>query len=241
MKIFYFFVCLLAVKMYSACDDVQKSSFVRILDGREWQDMHEVYKPKFAGEQHKVLVHLTEEEDAKAVAITSDDYRQGLLIFMNFSEDASVRVQTSINYYEKKIAKNVATITSYSSREQNPVNLERGVGVVDLCMPGPGGSESWALSTPYPGFSDRPQVKGVIYGDANHIEVTQYLLCNDDDCAHFIRMIVQYSDLGEVRFMRGQERGGGVHVYGSKAKTNICVDKFIQLGDPEESPEVMES
>lgn len=257
MKVLFSLFLLITASAYSACDDVRGYFFSRILDNQTWPDIHETLQTETAGVQHTVSVesaHYPKHrifplEEEGVLTIKHHEREERLVITMRFSDDACDVLQTSM-FYTHDLQEACALVTHVAIGTQDLTTQKCGRGCLDLSAMKSSAIfdlhkesehqeesassfqchnfDAYSVSTP---LWKRPTMRGIIHGNAHHVDVTQYLFCGcDDDRGHFIRMRVQCDNLREVSFFAGQERYGGSYVHGERAKTQVCVARLIKLG-----------
>lgn len=239
MKVLFLLVLLIAVSAHSAHDDMQERSFSRCLDNKKWPHIHEVYKTNIAGKRRTVSVESRSISDGVGTLTIKHHERSERLVFtVMFAEEASALLQTRVRYNGCVSAKILITSNSLCGAE-HITEPGRGVGCIDIITPNR--FDPWRVATPYVDFPKRPKCGGLIHGDAHHIDITQYFFCSGDERrGYFTRMTVQYSNFGEVKFVKGLERYGGPHLHDEKAEVDICDEQIVRFVSKSSPPQKKE-
>lgn len=211
--------------------DKNKEPFSVLLDYRMWPAVNNVYhKVGRAQQKRTVAVECRPISLQKGMVTVSDCEQQRVLnITMDFSQNTLDLLHTKISYQNGSTSVDML-MSSYAlavipCREEN---AQCGYGCVDVCMAD--GMKAWRPQMPRADFSKRCCFAGLINGDSNHIEVTQYLFCSCDvERGYFFRITVEYEDLAQIKIAWGQERYGGRQFYHDKAEALTEYDQTIDF------------
>ena len=218
------FLLLIAVSVYSACDDVKERFFFRSF--KNWRDIHEVYKVEPAQSVSVTGKYLSQYE--KEVTIQRHEGAERWVIVVNFEENLEGEWRTSVSYHGVNGENARALITSFYTKDLHETEPGCGTGCVFMGLPD--GLACWRPATPHPGFAKRPVMHGFINGDANHTDITQYVFCcRDAEKGHFIRMRVQHNNLEQMKIFKGQERYGGQHMYDDDAGMHVFGEQIVKF------------
>ena len=221
MSVLFFLIFLMNVSAYSASGEATDHTFSVFLNHKEWAGASRVFHTNVEGVTHPVRVSCKcQSEEEGEVRIENEETKESVLITMEFSLKAKKSLITRIHYNDEYRA-TISSEAYIGVKHQHPEAPNRGIGmvkIVTLTQP----IIQWQSITPGFFCSTRPERGGIINCETNAIDVTQYLFESDDsEKGNFVRMIVQYSDLSNVKLEWGKERYYG-HKMHDDAETVFC-------------------
>lgn len=185
---------------------LHQSSWVS--EGCVWMEGHKIYqKPDSAQQKRTVCVDSCAIADYEGnVTVKHCEQQRELRINMELSRNAQDQLQTIISYKGPSSESVIGVFSCAPVLPDREENEQPGPGYVEFHLLD--GVKTWQPMMPRADFQKRPNIHGVVSGDADHIDITQYLFCSScaDDIGHFFRMTAQYDNLHEVRITWGQER-----------------------------------
>ena len=249
MTVLFFIIFIITISAHSmtigAHGDVD-SGFYHIVGTQGRQPFCKIYPQKDAGGSRTVIVNSQWNcEGEREVIIRKPETQERLVFKLGFSRKGQEALKTYICYGDCYGDEKVVVSSCASVAQEPATNSFCGTGYVGISMPS-GALRAWQRSTPVVTFNDgsdgvikRPDYEGIISGNAERIDVTQYLFgSHDRGTGYFVRMSVQYANIGAVQILWGQERYFGVQKHGTRgAETRIFgrgeVVRFTDAPAPE--------